>query len=198
MFNGSFGWNPRNFRVTLNKPEVSLLRKFINFIRNFVFFQRNLSEVSHWMTCHLTSSKFDFFSLKSVGRLVQRAQASTLNPKILGSSPKQLKKEVQNSKVLPGEQKSESTFSRIQSGINTRNFGSTILRGILRYRNFEFEKKLPKFIPKFRLSGIRRFSRSFGQKWITVYHIYTDVYRKYMGYTVPQICVLGVVTYFSR
>ena len=29
-------------------------------------------------------------------------------------------------------------------------------------------KKLPKFIPKIRLSGNRRISRSFGRKWITV------------------------------
>jgi hypothetical protein len=41
----------------------------------------------------------------------------------VGSSPKQARKEEQKIKVLPGDQKSESNFSRIQSGINNRNFG---------------------------------------------------------------------------
>jgi hypothetical protein len=45
LFNGSFGWNRRNFRVSLKKPVVPFLLKIINFIRNFVFIQRNFSGV---------------------------------------------------------------------------------------------------------------------------------------------------------
>jgi hypothetical protein len=43
--------------------------------------------------------------------------------KILRSSPKQARKVEQKIKILPGDQKSESNFSQIQSGINNRNFG---------------------------------------------------------------------------
>jgi hypothetical protein len=57
------------------------------------------------------------------------------------SNPTQLKKDENKIfKVLPGEKKTESTFSRIQFGINIRNFGSWILRVIFRDRNFRFDK----------------------------------------------------------
>jgi hypothetical protein len=42
----------------------------------------------------------------------------------MGSSPKQTKKEKQKIKAQTGDQKSESNFSRIQSVINNRNFGT--------------------------------------------------------------------------
>jgi hypothetical protein len=44
-------------------------------------------------------------------------------PKKSWVHPKQAKKEEQKIQVLPGDKKSESNFSRIQSGINHRNFG---------------------------------------------------------------------------
>jgi hypothetical protein len=43
--------------------------------------------------------------------------------KVLGSSPKHAKKEEQKIQILPGNQKSESNFSRIESEINNQNFG---------------------------------------------------------------------------
>jgi hypothetical protein len=121
----------RKFRLkpTKHSSQSEKARSFV-FLENY----KILSETSLFsteffgccsmMTCHLTSSKFEIFSLKSVGRLVHWSQASTLSPKILGSSPTQLKKDDKKINVLPGEQKTELTFLRIQFGINIRNFGS--------------------------------------------------------------------------
>jgi hypothetical protein len=69
------------------------------------------------------SHKFYIFSLESGGRLVRWSPLLTLSPKSPGFKPKQARKDKQKIKVLPGDKKSESNFSRIQSGINNRNFG---------------------------------------------------------------------------
>jgi hypothetical protein len=52
---------------------------------------------------------------------VQAPKSPGFKPqKVQGLSPKQARKEEQKIKVIPDDQKSESTFSRIQS-INNRN-----------------------------------------------------------------------------
>jgi hypothetical protein len=98
------------------------------------------------MTCHLTSSKFVIFSLKSVGRLVHWSPASTLSPKILGSNPTQLKKD--EKKFYQASKKQNQLFHGFDSESTSEILVMT---------------KLPKLKPKFRLSGNRRVLRSFGE-----------------------------------
>jgi hypothetical protein len=71
-----------------------------------------------------------------------------LSPKVLGLSAKQVRKEEQKLQILLGDQKSESNFSRIQSGINNRNFGPGISRAILSDQNFGFSKKTYEIPPE--------------------------------------------------
>jgi hypothetical protein len=95
------------------------------------------------------------FLLKSVGRVVRWSPLLTLSPK--SSSPKQARKEEQKIKVLPGDQESESNFSRNQQP----KIRARISRVILSDQNFGFYKKHTKSHPKFRLSGNRRNFRNY-------------------------------------
>jgi hypothetical protein len=87
------------------------------------------------------SHKIYIFSLKSVGRLVRLSPLLTLRTKSAGFKSKQARKEEQKIKVLPGDQKSETNFSRIQSGNKKTKLRIKILRVILSDRNFGFYKK---------------------------------------------------------
>jgi hypothetical protein len=112
---------------------------FSRVFENYYFSMRSYGELQYAQNDTNRSYKARVMALKSVGRLVHWSSASTLSRKILGE-----RKEEQNFKVLPGEQKSESTFSRIQFGINIRNFGSWILRVIFWDRNLGFDENFRK------------------------------------------------------
>jgi hypothetical protein len=111
LFNRSFGWNPRNFRVSLSKPEVFL---------NGIF---------KMLTYHLTLSKFEIFSLESASCLVHWFTDSIRN---------------QHPEVRVMD------FARYFQG-----------------PKLQVWQKLPKLIPKFRLSGNWRISEVSGEnEWL--------------------------------
>jgi hypothetical protein len=83
-------------------------------------FPRNISGIAQWVTCHIRST---FFRSNQLAAWSGGLRCWLWAQKVLGSSPKQARKEEQKIQILPGDQKSESNFSRIQSEINNRNFG---------------------------------------------------------------------------
>jgi hypothetical protein len=83
-------------------------------------FHRNISGIDQWVTYHLSST---FFRSNQLAAWSVGLRCWLWTQKVLGSSPKQARKEEQKIKVLPGDQKSESNFSRNQSLINNQNLG---------------------------------------------------------------------------
>jgi hypothetical protein len=75
------------------------------------------------MTHHLSSV---FFCSNQLAAWYISLRCGLSALKVLGSSPKQARKEEQKIKILRGDKKSESNFARIQSGINNQNFGPEI------------------------------------------------------------------------
>jgi hypothetical protein len=98
------------------------IQKFNTKLREF---HRNISDIAQWVTYHLRST---FFRSNQLATWSVGLRGGLWAQKFLGSSPKQARKEEQKIKIIPGDQKSESIFSRIQSGINNRNFGPDFAR----------------------------------------------------------------------
>jgi hypothetical protein len=111
------------------------------------------------------SHKIYIFSLKSVGRLVRWSPLLTLSP--------EKKNKNQNS-----TRRSEIRIKFFTDSIRSQQpkLRAWIFRVILRDRNFGFCKKHTKSRPKFRLSGNRWNSQSFGRKKITVYRNFSHFY----------------------
>jgi hypothetical protein len=120
----------RKFRLksTKHSSQSQKARSFV-FLENYKilsetsFFSTEFFGCCSMMTCHLTSSKFEIFSLKSVGRLVHWSQALTLSPKILGSSPTQLKKDDKKSMFYQASRKQNKLFPGFNSESTSETSG---------------------------------------------------------------------------
>jgi hypothetical protein len=114
-----------------------------------------------------TSSKFCIFSLKSVGPLVRWSPLLTLSPKSPGFKPQTGQK--RRTKNQSSTRQTIRNQNQIFHGFKPESTNETSDRNFVRDfgdRNFGFYKKHTKSHPKFRLSGNRKNSRSFGRKWI--------------------------------
>jgi hypothetical protein len=138
----NFGFSLPKHSVLKNLPKLPIIQlKFrvkptkhssqFQHTRSFVFdkiykfktklrdFHRNISGIGTSWPCHKYST---FFRSNQLAAWFFGLRCWLWAQKVLGSSPKQARKE-QKIKVLLGDQKSKLKFSRIQSGINNRNFG---------------------------------------------------------------------------
>jgi hypothetical protein len=102
-------------------PRSFVFGKIYKFDTKLRDFHRNFSDIGQWVTYHIRST---FLRLNQLAVWFVGLRCCLWAQKVLGSSPTQARKEEHKTKNLPGDQKSETNFSLIQSGYNNRNFGS--------------------------------------------------------------------------
>jgi hypothetical protein len=158
----------RKFRLkpTKHSSQSQEARSFVfvenyKFYPKFRFFSTEFFGCCSMMTWHLTSSKFEIFSLKSVGRLVHWSPASTLSLKILGSNPHSSKKTKKN---LSSTRRAENRMNFFTDSIRNqhpklrvmnfaRNFSGTKKSGLTKTSETQTEvsvERKPENFTKFR------------------------------------------------
>jgi hypothetical protein len=133
----------------------------VNLFARSLFFGKSFSAYFFEML------KFKFFSLKFVGCLVTWPLVLTLNPKILGSIPKQLKKANKVNR-RPGNQKSSKIFYEIKNKTPKHRCANSNF-GRIQWIEVRRCKFRPKLTNEVQVSGNRQIKTKFGRKIKTVY-----------------------------